>query len=205
MSIFYYTVGSAVRAKINGSIELYSPIAEKKGYTISFSESLELDEESVQIDELFFDGSVVRKKPLAPSVDSEWDESTNTWTEDLQSVKARQKQLINASRVAANSSSFTYGGKTIACNPLSRSDIEAINGLILLGGGFPVGFNNEWKAIDNTYVPIPDIQAWADFYGAMVAFGIANFQKAQTKKAAIDAAITIQAVKAVVWDDASQL
>lgn len=115
---------------------------------------------------------------------------------------------INAARYKANTTTFPYGGKLIACDALSRSDIDGVNGYVALNGTLPVGFPNQWKAVDNTYVAIPDVATWNLFYTAMVAEGASNFAHSQTKKAAIDAieadgvmttAEKIVALEAISW------
>ena len=40
-------------------------------------------------------------------------------------AKAKKNDLINAARLVANTSTFTYQGKLIAVDALSRSDIDA--------------------------------------------------------------------------------
>ena len=53
--------------------------------------------------------------------------------------------------------------------------------------------------MDNTYLPINDVAAWKDFYTSMFAAGAANFAKAQTLKASLDAATTLAQVRGIVW------
>ena len=67
---------------------------------------------------------------------------------------------INAARLAANFSTFTHGGKAIACDQLSRSDIDGTNGFVALYGSLPPGWPGGWKAVDNTYVAIANVAAW---------------------------------------------
>ena len=106
---------------------------------------------------------------------------------------------INAARLAANFSTFTHAGKAIACDQLSRSDIDGTNGFVALYGSLPPGWPGGWKAVDNSYVPIADVAAWKAFYSSMFAAGNANFAKAQALKAQLDAATTAEQVAAIVW------
>lgn len=117
----------------------------------------------------------------------------------LSERKADKNAEINAARLAANRSTFTHAGKAIACDELSRGDIEGTSGFVTLYGGMPPGWPGGWKAVDNTYVAIPDVTAWKAFYASMYAAGIANFTKAQTLKAQLAAATTPKQVASIVW------
>lgn len=120
-------------------------------------------------------------------------------TRDLTSLKEDKNAEINAARLAANQSYFIYGGKQIACDPLSRSDIDGVNGVVSLTGSLPSGFPNVWKAMDNTYVPIPNRETWISFYGAMITQGTINFNKSQSLKNQLAAATTKEEVDAITW------
>jgi hypothetical protein len=115
----------------------------------------------------------------------------------LADVKATKNSAINQARAAANSSTFPFQGKQIAVDQLSRSDIDATHGAILMLQALPPGWPGAWKATDNTFIAIPNVATWAQFYGAMVATGTANFNHSQVLKAQMDAATTIAEVEAV--------
>lgn len=115
----------------------------------------------------------------------------------LADLKATKNDAINRARAAANSSHFTFQGKQIAVDPLSRSDIDATHGAVLMLQALPPGWPGGWKAMDNTMVPIADLNTWGAFYAAMVAQGTANFNHAQTLKAQLAAASTPAEVEAV--------
>lgn len=117
----------------------------------------------------------------------------------LAEAQAEARARVNTSWADADASHFEFGGKVIACGPQSRGHIESVNGVVLLTGAFPAGWPGQWKAVDNTYVPIADLPTWGAFYGAMVAQGMANFGKAQSLKGQIEAAADIAAADAVVW------
>lgn len=117
----------------------------------------------------------------------------------LADMKASKNAEINAARLAANFSTFQHAGKAIACDQLSRSDIDGTNGFVSLYGSLPPGWPGGWKAVDNTYVPIASENDWKAFYGSMFAAGNANFAKAQALKAQLDAATTAEQVAAIVW------
>lgn len=118
---------------------------------------------------------------------------------DLLSLKTAKNAEINASRLAANFSTFTHAGKVIACDQLSRSDIDGTNGFISLYGTMPPGWPGGWKAVDNTYTPIETVADWKAFYASMFAAGNANFAKAQQLKTALDVAATAEEVAAIKW------
>jgi hypothetical protein len=118
---------------------------------------------------------------------------------DLVALKAAKNAEINAARLAANFTSFTHAGKAIACDQLSRSDIDGTNGFVGLYGTLPPGWPGGWKAVDNTYVPISSVDGWKAFYSSMFAAGNANFAKAQALKTQLEAATTAAEVQAIVW------
>jgi hypothetical protein len=119
--------------------------------------------------------------------------------EELAVAKAAKREEINRARLAANRTSFSFMGKDIAVDDVSRSDIDGVSDQVLLTGSFPAGFPNAWKAMDNTYVAIPDIDTWRAFVTAMTTQGALNFGRAQQRKAEIDAATTVEQVNAIAW------
>lgn len=123
------------------------------------------------------------------------------WVETaaLEDLKAAKNAEINAARLKANRTSFQYGGKAIACDELSMIDIQSANGSVAITGALPGGWPGAWKAMDNTYVPIPDVATWTAFYQAMVDTGTANFNHSQDLKAQLAAATTPEQVAAIVW------
>ena len=117
----------------------------------------------------------------------------------LSELKAIACETINAARLRANQGMFSFGGKRFQCDALGRSDIDGMNGCIALLRALPTTWLGQWKAGDNSFLPIPDVATWTAFYGAMVAQGQANFVQSQTLKAQIDAATTPEAVALVIW------
>lgn len=120
-------------------------------------------------------------------------------TPDLVALKAAKAEEINAARLAATYSTFTYEGKTISCDQLSRSDIDGVNGYVALNASLPPSWPGAWKAVDNTYVTISDVTAWGAFYASMVAAGTTNFAHSQALKSTLAAATTAEDISAVVW------
>ena len=117
----------------------------------------------------------------------------------LAQLKAAKNSEINSARLAVNQTTFTHAGKVIACDELSRGDIDGMNGFVALYDAMPPGWPGGWKAVDNTYLSIPDVAAWKAFYSSMFAAGNANFAKAQALKSNLAAATTAAQVAAVVW------
>lgn len=121
-------------------------------------------------------------------------------TASLAEIKARKRAEITQAKIAANADHFTFSGKQISVDDSSFREMHSTNGYVSLNQQLPAGWPGGWKAVDNTYVVIPDAAAWATFYGAMVSAGIANFNKSQSLKAAIDSAQTIEAVQSIHWE-----
>ncbi len=117
----------------------------------------------------------------------------------LRSAKLHKANLINVWRQEANFSQFTYGGKQIACDQLSRSDIDAVCGHVSLFGTFPANFPGGWKTMDNSYVVLGSVDAFKTMYQAMTTQGTMNFARSQALKAALQAATTIEQVEAITW------
>lgn len=150
-------------------------------------------------DKFYIDGFTPVAIPEQPSPHHVFNWQTKQWEDPrtLADLKAAKNQAINMARAAANSSFFLFQGKRIAVDQLSRSDIDAAHGSILMLQALPPGWPGGWKSMDNEIVPIPDVATWAQFYGTMVATGTANFNHSQTLKAQLAAASTPAEVEAV--------
>lgn len=118
---------------------------------------------------------------------------------DLAPLKTQKNDEINAARLKANFTSFTHAGKVVACDELSRSDIDGTNGYVALNNAMPPGWPGGWKAVDNTYIPISTVADWKAFYLSLFAAGNANFAKAQSLKATLASATTAAQISAIVW------
>ena len=117
----------------------------------------------------------------------------------LAQQKAAKNDQINAWRAAANLSTFPHSGKHIACDELSRSDIDGVANNIALFGEFPDGFPGGWKATDNSVIPLPNVDAFRAMYASMTAQGTENFNHSQTLKVQLAAASTPEEVAAIQW------
>lgn len=117
----------------------------------------------------------------------------------LGAAKQAKNVEINAWRAGANLSTFEHAGKQIACDELSRSDIDGVANHIALFGAFPKGFPGGWKATDNSMIPLVDLDAFKAMYASMTAQGTANFNHAQELKTRLALAVTPHEVAAVEW------
>lgn len=120
--------------------------------------------------------------------------------EVLQRVREEVNHRINEGRLQANHNFFIYKDKKIACDPLSRSDIDGLNGWISINNKMPDHWFGAWKAKDNTFVSIPDLSAWKEFYNSMFNQGQVNFQHSQLLKAKIAQADTLESIRAITWE-----
>jgi hypothetical protein len=118
---------------------------------------------------------------------------------DLDALKAAKNEEINRWRTAANFSTFPHDGKLIACDALSRSDIDGVANHIGLFGAFPDGFPGGWKATDNTMIALPDVDAFRAMFASMTAQGTANFNHSQALKRALAEVTTPEEVAAIEW------
>jgi hypothetical protein len=119
--------------------------------------------------------------------------------DNFATVKLAKNLQINELRAQANQTYFTHTGKQVACDALSRSDIDAVAGSIALTGAFPTGFPGAWKAMDNSYVMLPDVDAFKAMYASMTLQGGVNFARSQTLKGQLASATTAAQVNAIQW------
>jgi hypothetical protein len=156
----------------------------------------------IEVDSLdMLDGVLLIEAPTA-SIGDAWDGGNFTALSapvELAALKAAKNEEINAWRAAANFSTFPHAGKQIACDALSRSDIDGVANNIALSGGFPAGFPMAWKATDNTFIQLADVDAFRAMYASMTAQGTANFNHAQDLKARLAAASTPEEIAAIEW------
>jgi hypothetical protein len=134
-------------------------------------------------------------------VSAAWEEkNAQVAVSTLQAAKAEANEAINQWRLKANQTSFPFNGKEIACDVLSRSDLDGMANYVNLFAEFPVGFANGWKCLDNTYIAFDDVQDFKDMYAAMVDTGNANFNRAQQLKQQLQQATTLKAVNSILGE-----
>lgn len=118
---------------------------------------------------------------------------------NIDELRAAKNEEINAARADANLSTFPHEGKHFACDSLSRSDIDGVANHIALFDGFPEGFPGAWKAVDNTMLPLADVDAFRAMYASMTAQGAENFNHSQELKVQLAAASTPEEIAAIQW------
>lgn len=117
----------------------------------------------------------------------------------LEIVRDQRRADIDRWRAEANASTFPHADKQIACDALSRSDLDGVAHHIALFGNFPEGFPGGWKATDKTMLPLADIEAFRAMYASMTAQGTENFNHSQELKAQLVAASTPEEIAAIQW------
>ncbi|MFZ6819855.1 hypothetical protein [Undibacterium sp. Ji22W] len=123
---------------------------------------------------------------------------------ELDSVKLAESKStklvkINEWRLQANEISFTFQGKHIAADLMSKLDAIVTQNEIVNQGGLPPHWIGKWKALDNNYVDILDVATWKLFHSALFNQGLTNFIHAQGLKEQVLAATTIQQVESINW------
>lgn len=118
---------------------------------------------------------------------------------NIDELRAAKNDEINAARAAANLSTFRHEGKVFACDALSRSDIDGVANHIALFDAFPEGFPGAWKSVDNTMLPLGDVDAFRAMYASMTAQGAENFNHSQELKAQLAAASKPEEIAAIQW------
>lgn len=137
-------------------------------------------------------------------VKSKWssqEEADAANAERLAVAKAAKNLEINVERTRASNSWFMFLDSRIACDQLSKNDIQGVNGYVTSTGSLPDEWPSGWKHMDNGYVPIVNVDMWKMFYKAMVDQGMTNFQKAQALKQRVVEATTVQEVYAINWEE----
>lgn len=118
---------------------------------------------------------------------------------DIDALRKVKNAEIDHWRAVANASTFPHGGKQIACDALSRSDIDGVANHIALFGDFPEGWPGGWKATDKTMLPLADVDAFRAMYASMTAEGTSNFNHSQNLKAELALAKTQDEIAAIQW------
>lgn len=118
----------------------------------------------------------------------------------LNEARVDINQRINEWREAANFSYFIFRGKRIACDRLSRSDIDGTGLYVATNGKLPDIWLGGWKAIDNTYVQITTVQDWNEFLATMYDQGQENFQHAQALKYLITQSTDVDFIRNLTWN-----
>lgn len=155
------------------------------------------------VDQDFF--VIKEEKPIL--VNGVWRRNFVPTEKSLEEVDALVKQerrfaelRINEGRERANYHFFPFRGKRIACDTLSRSDLDGTNHHITnLGGVMPPNWVGGWKTKDNEVIPFNDVVTWREMYGAMYNQGQINFMHSQTLKALVKNANTLAEIRSIDW------
>jgi hypothetical protein len=118
------------------------------------------------------------------------------YSPSLTEHKVAKIQSLAGNYAAAIAQPVTYAGKVYQADAASVDNLSSMLAAFTPAGAAPTGFY--WVAADNTQVPftLADMQGLA---AAMGAQGWAAFQRFQTRKAAVMAATSAEAVAAIVW------
>jgi len=168
-----------------------------------------LKEDSPAVDGDYY---VVSEKMPIQRADGHWYRNFETIPRSLEEIDALVKterrladMRINAGREAANYNYFLFQGKRIACDTLSRSDLDGTNHHINNRGGvMPTNWVGGWKTKDNEVIPFNDVETWRAMYGSMYDQGQINFMHSQTLKAMVQQASTLQAIRNIDWRTKTQ-
>lgn len=118
---------------------------------------------------------------------------------DFAVLKQRKHDHITKCKVDANERFFVYQGKEFSVSPASFKEMQGVCGWVGMTGSLPATFPNRWKADDNSYVLIPDVATWLDFYGTMIATGLNNFSKSELLKYYVSQCTTVEELDAIQW------
>lgn len=148
-----------------------------------------------------YTGAGLELLPERPSREHVFDWLNKTWFDprtvtDLKTLKTAE---INAAREQADNGVFTFKERDIACDLVSRSRIDSLNGYVSLYADMPEDWLGGWKAVDNSYVTVDSVAEWKSLYRAMYDQGRANFAHAQELKERLEKAQTLADVSAVAW------
>ena len=127
------------------------------------------------------------------------DEEIAQCSPDIEVLRLERNVDIDRWRAEANASTFPHAGKQIACDALSRSDLDGVAHHIALFGEFPERFPGGWKATDKTMLLLADVDAFRAMYASMTAQGAENFNHSQELKEALAAASTPEEIAAIQW------
>jgi hypothetical protein len=119
----------------------------------------------------------------------------------LESLRERKTSEINAAWIRADSTAFAYGGEQFRAGPDDVLRLNSINGYISLMNEMPPGWIGVWKTMADTFIDLPDVEAWKPFYTAFVLKGVTNYLAAQGLKARLVAATTADEIAAITWPE----
>lgn len=159
---------------------------------------VDADYSTINLSELVFDNGKVSRLSPRPSEHHQFNYTTKQWEDPrtLDDLKAAKNAAITARRVREDMR-FEFGGKWFQADEAAWKQISGTHGWVAAQNSMPPGWPGQWKAEDNTFMPIPDPATWWQFYGAVLARGSSNFMRGEQLKAQLAAATTPAEVEAV--------
>lgn len=147
----------------------------------------------------YLDGESFREYPDRPMFSTSFDYVSRQWISHAPSIDDMKAEKISAvtMRRVQEDQRFQFGGKWFQADAAAWKQISGVHGWVSAQNTMPPGWIGQWKAEDNTFLPIPDPATWWQFYGAVLARGSSNFMRGEALKAQIAAATTAEEVAAV--------
>ena len=114
------------------------------------------------------------------------------WTVEKEKQKADKD--INLDRVATLNAGFTWNGNTFDADDLSRTNLAGYVAMVDANISLPANFT--WRDINNNDIVLTD-ETIKDFATAMNTFVNDTYVASWERKANVQAATTIEAVRAI--------
>ena len=149
----------------------------------------------------YVDTGILVAIPTSPNPEFTFNYTTKTWEDNrtLADTQYAKKRGMDSARVI-DDNDFIYQTKTVKSDSTNRINMNTTNSTVNTTGALPVGWPGSWLATDGTTIPITTVAEWNNFYAALLAESLSNFDQLTTKKAQIDAYTTNAQVDAIVWD-----
>jgi hypothetical protein len=144
-------------------------------------------------------GAVV-SYPAQQSPFQSWNWETLAWTDQRSTAQAQSDQwtIVKAARDAALAGGFTWNGFIFDSDDVSQQRIQGAVQLSVLATSQGQAYSIVWTLADNSCITL----AGADMVNVGIALGVfvqAQFEKGVTLRNQINAATTLDAITAVVW------
>lgn len=147
---------------------------------------------------MYWDGTAMQPKPASPGPGYDWDTTTKAWVPNLAAAKAAKWAEMKAARSAAEYGGFTYNNQTFDSDFQSTQRILGTVTMARIAAGNGQAFQTDWTLADNSVATLTG--------GQFIALGVALGQhvqaiyaQARARRAAIEAATTVEEVNAITW------
>ncbi|TDK63560.1 DUF4376 domain-containing protein [Sapientia aquatica] len=152
-------------------------------------------------DKHYVSNGVVVPYPTKPAEFYIWDYTTTTWIDPrtLADAQLAQWEIVKAARDAANLTGFVWNSMNFQSDPTSQAQIQGAIQLAQLAIAASQPFSIVWTLTDNTTTTL----SATDMFGVGVALGTfiqTNYAKGVALRNEINAATSIPAVEAIVWN-----